>query len=175
MKNLKQMRFDTCDAFATCVHVSRPIQKQHTSTWWIRTAEMRGVTGFCDPFLPVFSVRSSRMMMHVCANGTIKDRFFVDCMNWDVEVWKRHSSHFLDCVSCFFSRERRDLYCQYVSVCDVWHWGTPPPPWAYMPGSGLEHIMHFDQLKGFDGLENSISIICVLAAEEAISHLGSWE
>ncbi len=26
-----------------------------------------------------------------------------------------------------FSRERRDLYCQYVSICDVWPGATPPP------------------------------------------------
>ncbi len=62
-----------------------------------------------------------------------------------------------------FSRVRRDLHCQYVSVCDMWHGATPL-------------VSSYARFRaGTLGLGNSISIICVLAAEEATSHLGSWE
>ncbi len=53
-------------------------------------------------------------------------------------------------LALLFSHVKRDLYCQLcLSVmCDA-EW-PPPSLWAFMPGSGLECIMHFDWLKGFD-------------------------
>ena len=101
-------------------------------------------------------------------------------------------------IFCLFSCVKCNLYCQYVSVCDMWPGMTPPLLGNLLGGPDLTPKKISNLLGFLDpspmsvyarfrartrnalwlakrlrwGLGNSISIICVLAAEEATSHFG---